>query len=171
MGEPMARDFEDIDDLDDLSDDELRGLVREHLQAHNALDIDDLTVFVEDGLVILGGRVGTDGERLIAEHVLSDVVGVQRYRNEIFVDPNRRATSPEAVDEHLVDEDQREGLLLGDRAVPISPEAEHLEEDLDSELYGTTDVQRATEDGTPWIPPESPTPEGLTGRDEIGENH
>ena len=171
MGEPMARDFEDIDDLDDLSDDELRGLVREHLQAHNALDIDDLTVFVEDGLVILGGRVGTDGERLIAEHVLSDVVGIQRYRNDIFVDPNRRATSPEAVDEHLADEDQREGLLLGDRAVPISPEADHLEEDLDSELYGTTDVQRATEDGTPWIPPESPTPEGLTGRDEIGENH
>ena len=45
----MARDFEDIHDLDDLSDDELRGLVREHLAAHNALDIDDLTVLVEDG--------------------------------------------------------------------------------------------------------------------------
>src|SRR5215213_1358841 len=123
----MARDFEDIHDLDDLSDDELRGLVRERLAAHNALDIDDLTVRVDNGKVILSGRVGTDGERLIAEHVVTDLVGTQDYRNDIFVDPSRRATSPEAVDEHLVDEDRREGLLLGDRAVPLSPEAEHLE--------------------------------------------
>jgi hypothetical protein len=167
----MARDFENIDNIDDLSDDELRGLVREHLDAHNALDIDDLTVRVEDGVVVLGGRVGTDGERLIAEHVVTDVVGTQRYRNEIFVDPTRRAVSPDAVDEHLVDEDRREGLALGDRAVPLSPEAEHLEDDLDSQLYGTTDVQRAIEDGAAWIPPESPTQEGFTGRGELGEDH
>jgi hypothetical protein len=167
----VPRDYEDINDLDDLSDDELRGLVREHLEAHNALDIDDLTVVVHDGVIVLGGRVGTDGERLIAEHVVTDVVGALRYRNEIFVDPIRRAASPEAVDEHLADEDRRDGLLLGDRAVPLSPEAEHLEADLDADLYGTTDVLHAIEDGTPWVPPESPTPEGLTGRDEIGENH
>jgi hypothetical protein len=167
----MARDYENIDDIDDLSDDELRGLVREHLEAHNALDIDELTVRVENGNVILGGRVGTDGERLIAEHVVTDVVGAERCRNEIFVDPMRRALSPEAVDEHLVDEDQREGLLLGDRPVPLSPEAEHLEEDLDGELFGTTDVQNAIEEGTAWIPPESPTQEGLTGRGEFGEDH
>jgi len=167
----MARDFEDINNLDDLNDDELRGLVREHLAAHNALDIDDLTVRVEDGTVILGGRVGTDGERLVAEHVVSDVIGAQKYRNEIFVDPNRRAESPEAVDEHLVDEDRREGLLLGDRPVPLNPEAEHRHEDVDSELYGTTDVGHAIEEGTTWIPPESPTQEGLTGRGELGEDH
>jgi hypothetical protein len=98
-------------------------------------------------------------------------VGALKVRNDIFVDPIRRATSPEAIDEHLVDESRREGLLLGDRPVPISPEAEHRHEDLDSQLYGTTDVQHAIEDGAPWIPPESPTPEGLGGRDEIGENH
>jgi hypothetical protein len=167
----MARDFENINNIDDLNDDELRGLVREHLEAHNALDIDDLTVRVEDGTVVLGGRVGTDGERLIAEHVVTDVVGAERYRNEIFVDPTRRAVSPEAIDEHLVDEDRREGLALGDRPVPLSPEADHLEEDLDSELYGTTDVHRAIEVGAAWIPPESPTQEGFTGRGELGEDH
>ena len=167
----MARDFENIHNIDELSDDELRGLVREHLAAHNGLDIDDLTVRAENGMVILGGRVGTDGERLIAEHVLTDVVGAQRYRNEIFVDPARRAVSPEAIDEHLVDEDRREGLQLGDRALPLEPEADHLEEDLDTDLYGTTDVQRAIEGGAAWIPPEGPTQEGFTGRGEIGEDH
>jgi len=167
----MARDFEDIHDLDDLSDGELRGLVREHLSAHNALDIDDLTVNVDKGLVILDGRVGTDGERLIAEHVVTDLIGAPRVNNRIFVDPSRRAVSPEAIDEHIVDEDRREGLLLGDRPVPLSSEAEDGEEDLNSELYGTTDVQRVMEEGTPWIPPESPTPEGLTGRGEVGEDH
>ena len=167
----MARDFEDIHDLDDLSDDELRGLERERLSAHNALDIDDLTVRVENGTVILSGRVGTDGERLIAEHVVTDLVGTQNYRNDIFVDPSRRAISPEAIDEHLVDEDRREGLLLGDRAVPLSPEAEHAEEDLNAELYGTTDVQSVIENGTAWIPPESPTQEGFTERNERGEDH
>ena len=167
----MARDFEDLHDLDDLSDDELRGVVRDHLAAHNALDIDDLTIRVQNGRVILEGRVGTDGERLIAEHVVTDLVGAQNCQNDIFVDPSRRALSPEAVDEHLVDEDRREGLLLGDRAVPLSPETETLEEDLDDELYGTTDVGHAIQEGTSWIPPESPTQEGLTGRDEFGEDH
>jgi hypothetical protein len=167
----MARDFEDIHDLDDLTDGELRGLVREHLAAHNALDIDDLTVRVDNGTVILEGRVGTDGERLIAEHVVTDLIGAKTCQNNIFVDPSRRAVSPEAVDEHLADEDQREGLLLGDKPVPLSPEAEHRQEDLNAELYGTTDVQEVIESGTAWIPPESPTQEGFTGRDEFGEDH
>src|ERR1700750_91255 len=149
----MARDFEDIHDLDDLSDDELRGLVREHLQANNAVDIDDITVRVDDGVVVLGGRVGTDGEKLIAEHIVTDVLGAEEVRNEILVDPMRRAESPEAIDEHLVDEDQREGLLLGDRPVPLSPETEGVQDDVDHELYGTTDVGHAIQDGTAWIPP------------------
>jgi hypothetical protein len=44
----MARDFENLHDIDDLSDDELRGLVREHLAAHNGLDVDDLSVAVNE---------------------------------------------------------------------------------------------------------------------------
>lgn len=167
----MARDYEDVHDLDDLSDDELRGLVREHLAAHNALDIDEITVQAENGVVVLGGRVGTDGERLIAEHVVTDLLGAQRCRNEIFVDPARRATSPDAIDEHLVQEDREAGLQLGDRPLPLSPEAETTEENLDADLFGTTDVGRAIQDGTPWVPPESPTQEGFTERGEFGEDH
>ena len=165
----MARDFEDVHDIDDLSDDELRGLVREHLAADSALDIDDLTINVEDGHVILDGRVGTDEERRIAEHIVTDVLGVEDYENNIFVDPVRRATSPEAADENLADEDATEGRLLGDRPVSLSPEVEDRLEDEDAQLYGTTDVGHAIEEGTSWIPPEAPTPEGFPGQDERGE--
>ena len=167
----MARDFEDLHSIDDLNDDELRGLVREHLAAHNALDIDDFTVEVRSGLVILSGRVGTDGERLVAEHIVTDLVGAQRCQNDVFVDPSRRAMNPEAVDEDLATQDRVDGLLLGDKPVPLEPETETVHEDLDAELYGTRDVGHAIQEGTPWIPPESPTQEGLTGRNEFGEDH
>jgi hypothetical protein len=165
----MARDFEDVNDIDDLDDDELRGMVREHLAADSALDIDDLTINVEDGHVILDGRVGTDEERRIAEHIVTDVLGVEDYENNIFVDPVRRATSPEAADDNLADEDATEGRLLGDRPVSLSPEVEDRLEDEDAQLYGTTDLSHAMEEGTSWIPPEAPTPEGFPGQDERGE--
>jgi hypothetical protein len=166
----MARDFEDVNDLDDLSDDELRGLVREHLASDSALDIDDLTINVEDGHVRLDGRVGTDEERRIAEHIVTDVIGIEDYENNIFVDPIRRAMNSEAADDNVADEEATEGRLLGDRPVGISPESETKVEDLDAELYGTTDVGHAIEEGTAWIPPEAPTPEGYPGQDERGES-
>lgn len=156
----MARDFEDLHDIDDLNDDELRALVRERLEAHNGLDIDDLTVRVQSGIVILGGRVGTEGERLIADHVITDVVGPAGLINEVLIDPIRRAESPEAIDEHLVDEDRRSGLQLGDRPTSMSPEVEEREPPADVELYGTTDLHSAISDGATWNPPESPTQEG-----------
>ena len=159
----MARDFENIHDIDDLSDDELRDLVRETLAEHKGIDHNDITVDVAGGAVTLSGRVGNDSELRVAERVITDLLGVGRVRNDLVVNTMRRAESPAEIDEHLADESEREGLLLGDRAVPISPEAEHLAEDLDARLNGTTDVQSAIERGTPWIPPETPTPEGHTG--------
>ena len=165
----MARDFEDLHDIDDLSDDELRALVRERLAADSALDADDLTVNVEDGRVFLDGRVGTDEERRIAEHIVTDVLGLEDYENNIFVDPVRRALNPEAADDALAEEDATEGRLLGDRPVGISPETDLHEEDEEAQLYGTTDVGHAIEEGTAWIPPEAPTPEGYPGEDERGE--
>ena len=167
----MARDYEDVHDLDDLNDDELRRLVREHLRAHNMLDPDDINVHVIEGEVRLTGRVGTEAELRIAERVVTDVLGVQNVSNEILIDPLHRAESPMAIDDHLADEDRTEGLLLGDKPDSHHPEAEHLEEDLDARLFGTTDVQKAIEDGTAWIPPESPTPEGLSGRDATGPEY
>jgi hypothetical protein len=156
-------DFENLHDISDLDDRELRDVVRSHLRAHNGLDADYITVLVKDGDVTLEGRVGTDYERRVAERVLTDVLGLPNVNNQLVVQAIHRAESPDAIDEHLVDEERTEGLLLGDRPVPLSPEAEHVEEDLDARLSGTSDMGRAIADGLTWIPPESPTQEGLEG--------
>jgi hypothetical protein len=176
----MERDFENIHDIDNLSEGELRDLVRTHLAAHNMLDPDDLAVRIEDGVVVLGGRVGTEGERRVAERVVTDVLGITSVRNEILIDPIRRADSPEAIDDHLAEEERTEGLLLGDRPGPFDDEAEPIDGgepySIDKHTFGTADVQDAIAGGTAWIPPESPTPEGLSGTDAdpadlSGEDH
>lgn len=164
----MDRDFEDLHDIENLSDAELRDLARQHLSENKSIDIDDLVVTAFEGAVHLAGRVGTEQELRVAEHVLTDGLGIERVVNELVVDPIRRAESPEAIDDHLADEAETEGLLLGDRALSLSPEAEHLA-DRDSRRLGTHDVSSAIADGTPWIPPESPTPEGLGESDNGAE--
>ena len=166
----MAHDYEDMHNIEQLDDRELRDLVREQLTAHNALDIDDITVLVQDGMVTMSGRVGTDGERRIAEHVLTDVLGIQEFTNDLIVDPLRRAESPEAVDESLADEERRSGVLLGDVEVPFSAESEHLADDAAADLEGTTDMQNVMERGASWSPPEGPTPEGMAGSDAAPED-
>ena len=172
----MARDFEDIHDTDDLSDDELGALVREHLAGNHAIDADDISVRVaDDGVVYLNGRVGTEGEMRIAEHVVTDVLGLINVRNELVVDPIRRAISATDPDEHEAELEAEEGLLLGDMPDQHADSAEHLADHVDAHLFGSTDVQRAIEDGTAYIPPTSPTPEGLSGTDAgpgaMGEDH
>jgi len=171
----MERDFENVHDIENLSDDELRELVRQRLAEHNAIDPDDVTVQIESGTVVLAGRVGTDGERRIAEHIVTDVIGITSVRNDIFVDPTRRATSPEAIDDHLADDDRTEGLLLGDRPAQYEDEAFPVDGTAEQRLEGTTEIQDVISAAIPWIPPESPTPEGIEGRPQEtergGEDH
>ena len=171
----MAQDYENIDDTADMSDGELRAFVRDRLEEQLAFDPDDIEVAVRNGVVRLSGRVGTESEYRVVEHLVTDVLGLTDVKNELVVDPIRRAESPIAIDEHLADEDAHEGLLLGDRPGTGSPEADHLHEDVRAELFGTADVQKSIEGAIPWIPPESPTPEGLSGTDAgpgvHGEDH
>jgi hypothetical protein len=169
----MPSDFENIHDLDDLDDRELRDVVRSHLRAHHGIDADYITVLVQDGAVVLEGRVGTDYERRVAGHVLTDVLGIASVRNDLVVQAIHRAESPSDIEDHLADEERTEGLLLGDRPVPLSPETEGLAEDLDARLFGTSDIGKAIADGTSWNPPSSPTQEGLegTGGGASGEDH
>ncbi len=161
----MEKDYEDIDEIDELTDGELRALVRDRLDEQLAFDPNDVDVAVRGGVVRLSGRVGTEEEFRIVEHVVTDLVGIKKVKNDLVVDPIRRAESPLPIDEHLVDEELHEGLLLGDRPRPEDPEAEHLHEDLRAELFGTTDVQQSIAEGIPWNPPDGPTPEGVSGPD------
>ncbi len=165
----MEKDYEDIRATDLLVDNELRALVRDQLEAQLAFDPDDVDVSVRSGVVRLSGRVGTEEELRIVERVVTDLVGLKSVNNELVVDPIRRAESPEAIDEHLVDEELHEGLLLGDAPRPEAPEAEHLRENVRSELFGTTDVQEAISGAIPWNPPDGPTPEGASGMDPAPE--
>ena len=161
----MEKDYEDTRDIDLLSDNELRALVRDELDTQLAFDPNDVEISANSGAVRLAGRVGTEEEFRIIERVVTDLVGVTRVKNELVVDPIRRAESPEAIDEHLVDEELHQGLLLGDIPRTEDPEAAHLHENTRAELFGTTDVHEAIEGGIPWNPPDSPTPEGLSGSD------
>jgi hypothetical protein len=159
----VEKDYEDLDEIDELTDGELRALVRDRLDEQVAFDPNDVEVAVRGGVVQLSGRVGTEPELRIVEHVVTDLVGIKRVKNDLVVDPIRRAESPIAIDEHLADEELHEGILLGDRPRPEDPEAEHLQEDIRAELFGTTDVQESIAEGIPWNPPDGPTPEGLSG--------
>ena len=161
----MERDYEDIDEIDELTDGELRALIRDRLEEQVAFDPSDVDVSVRRGVVRLSGRVGTEEELRIVEHVVTDLLGIKEVRNDLLVDPIRRAESPEAIDEHLVDEELHEGILLGDRPRQDDPEAEHLHEDIRAEMFGTTDVHESIEEGIPWNPPDGPTPEGGLGTD------
>lgn len=162
----MAGDYENMHDIDELDDSELRDLVKEQLREHQGLDIDDITIHAAKGVVTLSGRVGTDGERRVVEHVLTDVLGIQDFQNDLVVDSIRRAESPSAIDEQLSDDESRGGTLLGDVEVPFSAEAEHLADEFQDDFNGTTDYQRVMEDGMTWNPPSSPTPEGVPGGSE-----
>jgi len=163
----VADDYDNTDEIANLSDDELLELVRSELRAQNAFDSNDVAVRVRNGAVTVAGRVGTEEERRIIDHVLTDVIGLSQVDNQLVVDELRRATSPEAIDEHLVDEEEHAGLLLGDSPLPYSPEAQHLADLAPTEDDGGThDILEAIENAEPWIPPESPTPEGIGGQDQ-----
>jgi hypothetical protein len=173
----MAHDYEDFSSIDDLDDDELKQLVRDRLAENADIDLDDITVDVADGTVRLEGRVGTESELRIAEHIVTDLVGAESLENGLVVDAIRRVETPMDIDDHMAMEAESAGTILGEMPEQESPEV-HLnrgDEDLEERMFGTTNVQDAIAHGTAYIPPESPTPEGLRGTDagagEYGEDH
>lgn len=161
----MADDFDNTDDIANLSDDELRTLVLTELKAHASFDADDVSVYVDNGNVRIDGRIGTEEELRTVDHVLTDILNLKDFSNQLVVDEIRRAESPEPIDEHLVDEEEHSGLLLGDKAGQTTAESEHILADRNLNPGATHDVNQAIESAEPWIPPEGPTPEGFAGQD------
>jgi len=162
----MARDDGDVFDLQDMSDDELRALIEQEFDEYPNLDAGWIDVEVENGFVRLTGSVGTDGEVQVAEQVLVQVIGVENFSNELVVTELHRAEAPEAADDAVArDLDVQD--QLGEQTDAQSDTAEHLVEDLEEQTYGTHDMQTAIEEGTPYVPPDRPIPDGYDSR----ENH
>ncbi|CAN5884928.1 hypothetical protein BH11GEM2_BH11GEM2_17040 [soil metagenome] len=156
----MARDYEDLHNIEELDDTELRDLVREQLREHASLDIDEINVLAHEGKVTLSGRVGNEGERRVAEHVLTDVLGIENYDNDLVVDALARSLNPEAADESVAERAERSGTLRGDVEVSMTDESAHLADGACDDLGGTSDYQKVMEDGLTYNPPSSPTAEG-----------
>ena len=162
----MARDYGDVFDIRNMTDDELYQLIVQELQEYPNVDADWVDVAVKDGFVTLSGRVGTAGEVQVAEKVLTDVIGVESYANELVVDELHRSQRPEAADAAAM-QDAAIQDQLGEGAEDQSDTANHLTEDLEAQSFGTHDMQKAIEGGVPYIPPERPISEGYRS----GENH
>ncbi len=160
----MARDYEDLHDLDSLDDTELRDVVRERLAENGGVDVENVTVRVEDGLVRLMGRIGTEEESRVAEHVLTDVLGISRFSNELVVDALRRSEAAAGADDAAAEDEG--GSIIGEAPDDMSDESEtSTGEDLEAKLYGTRDVQDAIAEGESYTPPTRPTPEGYGSAD------
>lgn len=161
-----TRDFGDIFDVEDMSDEELRQLIVQQLREYPNLDADWIDVQVDDGFVTLSGRVGTDAEVQVAEKVIAEVLGIESFSNELIVDELHRPFLPEAVDEATAAEAELDDHFGGPSGQQ-SDTAEHLQEDLEGEAYGTRDMGKAILEGMTYIPPDRPIPDGY----DSTENH
>ncbi len=166
----MARDYENLRDTDDLDDQELREIVLEALADNDGVDEGNVTVKVENGEVRLSGRVGTEGESRTAEHILTDILGLTRFQNNLVVDPLRRSMEPKGADYTTAEQSERDGIL-GDAPDQQSDTADHLVEHEEADMFGTRDVQEASQGGESYTPPDGPTPEGLPGRGDMPESY
>ena len=145
----MADDYDNTDDIQNMSDGELRAYILAALASQKTIDFTDVTVNVNDGKVRLDGRVGTEEELRIIDHIVTDLTGLTEIDNEMVVDELMRAQSPEATENDILEEGLADITLLEDE-----------------DAGGTHDILAAIEEGEPWIPPEGPTPEGVSGQED-----
>jgi hypothetical protein len=155
----------EIYDFENMTDSEIRDVVVEHLREHPALDADWIEVDVRNGAVTLSGRVGTDGEVNTAEAVLDDVLGIENYSNELVVDELHRGEAPEGADDAAVQAEEVDPAG-GRGAEQQSDTADHLQEDLEEQAFGTHDVNAAIRDGSAYIPPDDATADGYDSRED-----
>ncbi|HEX6940844.1 MAG TPA: BON domain-containing protein [Longimicrobiales bacterium] len=162
----MPGDFEDLYDLENMDDDEIASLILGELEEYPDIDSDGIDVDVEDGFVTLTGRVGTEFELQEIEHVLSDVLGIANYSNELVVDELMRVEYAAGADD-AVAEDAEVESQYGEEDARAEPAASHLLEDVEAGAYGTHDLRSAIESGEAYEPPDRPIQEGSWSE----ENH
>jgi hypothetical protein len=154
----------DIFDFSGMTDDELYDLVVQQLREHPEVDEGWISVGVKDGHVTLSGRVGSDSEVSVAEQVVTEILGIEQFTNELIVDELHRGEMPEAADDAVM-QDLEVDAQYGETNENQSDTAAHLVEDLESQTYGTHSVTDAINDGAAYIPPDRPMGEGYGSRE------
>lgn len=157
-------DFENALNLEQMTDHDVAELVRQQLGEDDAFDPDAVAVTVDDGAVTVKGRVGTEAERQRVDQVLAGL-GATDFSNRVVVDEAARAHRDEAADEAHV-EDQEARTQIGESGKATADTAEHLRDDRSARLYGTKDMKKAVEEGTPYTPPDRPVQEGVESDEE-----
>lgn len=157
-------DFENALNLDQMTDSDVADLVRQQLEEDEAFNPDTVQIAVEDGAVTVEGRVGTEAERQRVDQVLQGL-GAEGFTNNVVVDETTRARRDDAADEAHV-EDQEARAQVGESGKATTDTAEHLHTDRSDRLYGTKDMKKAIEEGTPYTPPDRPIQEGVEGEEE-----
>lgn len=158
-------DFEGVLDPEGMSDDELYDVIMERFEASPQVQQGWIDLGVRDGFVTLGGRVGTDTEIQVAESIVTDIVGVGRYTNELMTSDLHRESTPEAADDAVL-QDRESDDQLGEPDPQQSDTAEHLATDLEGESFGTHDMGAAIEDGMTYTPPDRPFPDGYRSTED-----
>lgn len=163
----MVGDFEDLYDLENLDDDQIHDLIIEELEEYGDIDVDLLEIDVLDGFVTLSGQVGTEYELQVVENVLTDILGIANYSNEIVIGGLVRFEQSEAADEaHFEMQAADEDSQFGGSPDETEPSASHLLEDTQSEQDGTQDMMRAIEEGEAYEPPDRPIQEGYWSEED-----
>jgi hypothetical protein len=94
----------DIFDFSGMTDDELYDLVVQQLREHPEVDEGWIQVGVKDGHVTLSGRVGSDSEVSVAEQVITEILGIEAFTNELVVDELHRGETSEAADDAVMED-------------------------------------------------------------------
>lgn len=155
----------DIYDFENMTDSEIRDVIMEHLREHPGLDADWIEVDVKQGSVTLSGRVGTDSEINIAEAVLDDVLGIDDYSNELVIDELHRGEAPDAADDAALEAQEVEPQG-GRGAEQQTDTAEHLQENVEEQAFGTHDLGAAIRDGSAYNPPDRAGSDGYDSRED-----
>lgn len=161
----MAGDYEDMNDIESMTDEELHALVRQELGDHPDIDMARVDTTIRDGSVVIGGRVGTESEYQVIEHVLTDVIGVRSVENQLVVDELVRQEQPDAADTANAEVYGQGGGATGG-ANRTEDSAEHLLTDTAADLRGTDDVGEAIERGHSYNPPDAPVQEGTWSKED-----
>lgn len=157
-------DFEQALNLEQMTDRDVEDLVRQQLDEDDSFNADNVAVTVDGGRITVSGRVGTEAERQRVDQTLS-ALGATDFDNEVVVDEATRARRADAADEAHV-EDAGARAQLGEAGKATTDTAEHLRESPSDDLYGTKDMKKAIEEGTPYTPPDRPVQEGVEGDEQ-----